>query len=415
MNREIRPGRVDGSVTAPPSKSMTQRAVAAAMLAPGTSTILNPSLCDDAQAAFRAARALGARVDVDGGQVRVEGGRAAPARSVIDCGESGLCMRMFTPIAALFAGESTLTAQGSLASRPVGMVEAPLKALGATCVTANRLPPIVVRGPLRGGTARVDGSTSSQILTGLLIAAPACGNDTTVVVSDLKSHPYVRMTIDVLVDFGVQVVHDDALTRFDISGGQRYRSREYEVEGDWSGAAFLLVAGALAGRARVTGLSLDSRQADRAILDVLRTCGADVRCEGRAIDVSSAALAPFEFNASDCPDLFPPLVALASGCAGTSKLSGAGRLRHKESDRAATLLDLFTGLGCAIALNGDVMLVTGGHLSGGPVDPRGDHRIAMAAAVAGLVSRDGVLIQSSECVRKSYPGFFEDLDHVRRG
>ncbi len=415
MNRKIRPGRVDGCVTAPPSKSMTQRVVAAAMLARGTSTIVNPSFCDDAQSAFEVARALGAHVNVDAGQVRVEGGGAAPARTLIDCGESGLCMRMFTPIAALFAGECTLTAQGSLASRPVAMVEAPLKALGASCTTANGLPPIVVRGPLRGGTAQVDGSTSSQLLTGLLVAAPVCGRDTTLVVSELKSHPYVRMTIDVLADFGVRVAHDDSLTRFHICGGQRYGAREYEVEGDWSGAAFLLVAGALAGRVRVSNLRGDSRQADRAILDVLRACGADLRCDGDAIDVSGRALAPFAFDASDCPDLFPPLVALASACTGTSRLSGAGRLRHKESDRAASLSDVFRRLGCAIAVTGDVMEVTGGMLAGGTVDPRGDHRIAMAAAVAGLVSRDGVLVQSSECVRKSYPGFFEDLESLRRG
>ncbi|MBI2837150.1 MAG: 3-phosphoshikimate 1-carboxyvinyltransferase [Acidobacteria bacterium] len=415
MNREIRPARVEGCVIAPPSKSMTQRAVAAAMLARGTSTILTPSLCEDAHAAFQAARALGAHVDLDTGQVRVEGGGAAPDGSLIDCGESGLCMRMFTPIAALFAGESTLTARGSLASRPVGMVEAPLKALGAACTTANGLPPIVVRGPLRGGTAQVDGSTSSQLLTGLLIAAPACGNDTTLVVSELKSHPYVRMTIDVLADFGVRVVHDESLTQFHIRGGQRYGAREYQVEGDWSGAAFLLVAGALAGRARVSNLRGDSRQADRAILDVLRACGAGVRCECDAIDVSGRVLAPFAFDASDCPDLFPPLVALASACTGTSRLSGAGRLRHKESDRAASLSDVFRRLGGTIAVTGDVMEVTGGTLAGGTVDPRGDHRIAMAAAVAGLVSRDGVLLQSSECVRKSYPGFFEDLESLRRG
>lgn len=411
----IAPGRVDGAIEAPPSKSMMQRAVAAACLSRGTSEILSPSFCDDGLAAMRAARGLGAAVTREEDRVLIQGG-GTPSSGSLDLGESGLSMRMFAPIAALFDADLELAASGSLRERPVEMIEAPLRALGARCSTSGGKPPVKVRGPIQGGELEVDGSVSSQFLTGLLLALPLCPKPSRLSVRALKSKPYVRMTLGLVADFGGRVRCDEALEHFDIDGGQRYQARSYRVEGDWSGAAFPLVAGALAGRATVENLDARSLQADRAILEALRAAGARVAVEGTAVSVESSALHAFEFDATDCPDLFPPLVALACACENTTRLKGADRLRHKESDRASALVEEFARIGAEVELWGDSLLIRGGGgLPGGRASSRGDHRIAMALAVSALRSDVGVEIDGEGAVAKSYPDFFERLQALRSG
>ena len=388
-----------------------QRAVAASALARGKSAISNPSLCEDAKAAIRCARALGARVEIKNGKAIVEG-RAGRVGRKLDCGESGLCMRMFAPIAALSGKQVEITGKGSLLSRPAGMVAEPLRKLGAECRTTRGRLPIIVRGPIRADSLEVDGSESSQFVTGLLMALPLCEGDSVLKVSNLKSKPYVLMTLELLAKFGIKVRHDRALSRFEIMGGQKYRPRSMEVEGDWSSAAFLLVAGAVAGRVRVNGLRADSLQADRAVIAALRGAGAKVRigkCEAVA---EKSGLNGFRFDASDCPDLFPPLAALACSCKGTTVLSGVGRLKGKESDRAASLVSELSAMGARVKVDGNRMIITGGKLLGGEVDSHNDHRIAMACAVAALASEKGAKIAGEKCVAKSYPGFFRDLDSL---
>ncbi len=410
--KRVAPGRIEGKVDAPPSKSIMQRAVAAACLARGESEILSPSFCDDALAAMRAAGALGATVRQEADRVVLEGGGAVkPGR--IEIGESGLGLRMFTPIAALFDAELELVASGSLQERPVAMVEAPLRALGARCDTSSGKPPVRIRGPILGGNIEVDGSVSSQFLTGLLLALPLCKKSSRLTVRGLKSKPYVRMTLALLSDFGGRVTCDEALEHFDIEGAQAYRGRSYRVEGDWSGAAFPLVAGAIAGLSTVQNLDVRSLQADRAVLDALRAAGARVTVRKDSVVVERSDLRAFDFNASDCPDLFPPLVVLATCCEGTTRLCGASRLRHKESDRAQALAVELGKIGASIRIEGDALLVKGGELAGGQASSRGDHRIAMALAVAALRTRDGVEIDGEAAVSKSYPDFFERLESLR--
>ncbi len=411
----VGPGRIDGALEAPPSKSMMQRAVAAACLSRGTTEILSPSFCDDGLAAMRAARGLGALVTQEKNRVVVQGG-GAPTSGRIDVGESGLSMRMFAPIAALFDLDLELAASGSLRERPVEMIEAPLRALGARCATSGGKPPIQVRGPILGGDLEVDGSVSSQFLTGLLLALPLCPKPSRLAVRALKSKPYVRMTLALVADFGGQIRCDEALEHFAIDGGQHYHRPSYRVEGDWSGAAFPLVAGALGGRATVTNLDPRSLQADRAILEALGAAGAKVSVDGTSVSVESAPLRGFTFDASDCPDLFPPLVALACACEGTTRLKGIGRLKHKESDRAAALSEEFFKIGGEVEPWGDSLLVRGGeHLPGGRASSRGDHRMAMALAVAALWTDGGVEIDGESAVAKSYPDFFERFDALRSG
>lgn len=390
---------------------MTIRALAAGLLAgPGT-RIASPSDCDDARAARRVAGGLGGRFEpwADGLEL-VE--RASPSGTDLDCGESGLTFRSFAAIAALEERELTLVASGSLTRRPINMLEAPLSALGVRCESRAGRPPLRVCGPLRPGRARVEAVESSQHLTGLLMALPlAAGQGATELeVDGLASEPYVWMTLELLEAFGVELDRAPDLTAFCIPAGQRYRpGQTFRVEGDWSGAAALLVAGALAGRVSVRGLRLDSRQADRAVVEALERAGAELALEPDRVTATRGRPEAFAFDASACPDLLPPLCALACGCPGESRLGGAGRLRHKESDRAAALMSELGKLGAHIRLDGDHLVVRGGTLGEAEVDPHGDHRIAMACAAAAVGAGGTARIRDPGCVAKSYPAFFRDL------
>lgn len=410
MEKSIRPSEIKGIVRAPASKSMLQRAIAAALLSEGTTRILNPTYSNDALAALRVVEALGARVTAGKDVILIRGGMK-PTGEVLDCGEAGLSIRMFSPIAALWHEALTLTGEGSLVTRPVSMIEEPLKQLGAVVTTTNGCPPLTVRGPLQGGEAEVDGSVSSQLLTGLLMALPRARGDSRLKVKDLKSTPYIDMTLDLLDRFGVVVEHTGYETFF-IKGNQTYSCEEYSVEGDWSGAAFLLTAGAVGGSVTVTGLDIASPQADRKILDALRAAGAGVKLSGNTVEVTKAELKGFEFDATHCPDLFPPLVVLACNCSGTTVLTGVERLVHKESNRAAVLEKEFSALGAVIRISGNRMEIDGVTLNGGVVDSHNDHRIAMAGAAAALNARGGVTVRGYECTAKSYPDFFDDLSRI---
>jgi len=257
----------------------------------------------------------------------------------------------------------------------------------------------------------VDGSVSSQLLTGLLMALPRARGDSRLKVKDLKSTPYIDMTLELLERFGVFVQHAGYET-FSIKGNQTYSCEEYSVEGDWSGAAFLLIAGAVGGSVTVTGLDIASPQADRKILDALRAAGAGVKLSGNTVEVVNKELRGFEFDATHCPDLFPPLVVLACNCTGTTVLTGVERLVHKESNRAAALEKEFSSLGAVIRIDGNRMEIDGVTLDGGVIDSHNDHRIAMAGAVAALNARGDVTVRGYECVAKSYPDFFEDLSFI---
>ncbi len=410
MKKSVRPSTISGSVKAPPSKSVMQRAVAAALLDERESRLRSISDCNDGVAALRVAELLGASVMRSGDEVRIRGG-LKPSGDPLNCGEGGLCIRMFTPIASLVERPLTITGEGSLLVRPVDMIEKPLRNLGVTCSTNNGFPPIRVQGPLRGGVAEVDGRVSSQFLTGLLLALPIAAADSELRVIDLKSIAYVDITLMMLRAFGVEVDHTDYAT-FRIRGGQHYTVGDFTVEGDWSAAAFLLVAGAIAGKVKVTGVRPDSAQADRGILRVLELAGVALDISEHAIIAGRSSLNAFTFDATHCPDLFPPLVALACNCRGTTHIRGVERLRHKESDRAAVLMREFSHLGAHMEIAGNTMQIRGGELTGGSAFANNDHRIAMALAVAALTAGGEVVIDDAESVAKSFPSFFEKLAQI---
>jgi 3-phosphoshikimate 1-carboxyvinyltransferase len=407
MERFVEPSGIKGQIKAPASKSMTQRAIAAALLADGQSIIHNPSYCDDSLAAMSIAVGLGARLEPLAGELKINGSGALKEPK-LNCGESGLAIRMFSPIAALYPAEITMVGANSLKKRPMGMIEEALKQLGVKCTSTGGFLPLTIQGPIVGGNIEIDGSVSSQLLTGLLMALPLADNDSEIKVKNLRSKPYIDMTLQILRSFGI-AIHNSEYTLFKIPGNQKYIPQIYTVEGDWSGGAFLLVAGAINGHLTVNGLSMSSMQSDISVINALEKAGAKIKTSENHIEISKSELKSFDFDATESPDLFPPLVALASYCDGVSNIKGVSRLIHKESDRAATLKEEFGKLNIKIEINDDVMSVTGGRPQGAHVESHEDHRIAMAVAVTALRATGKVYIRDSQCVVKSYPGFFDDL------
>ena len=408
------PGAVAGRRKAPASKSHLQRLLLAACQTDGQSILRDPGASADGVACLGVIEDLGAQVENFGTRLVIQGG-GRPRSGSLDCGESGFCLRAAAAVAALEARPMILGGHGSLLSRPMEMVLDPLRQLGVACETQGGFPPITLRGPLRGGRARVDGRASSQFLSGLLLALPRAQGDSRLQVEGLRSGPYIRMTLEVLAAFGARVEASPSLDSFDIPGGQTYRPVDLAVEGDWSGAAFLLVAGAVAGDVTVEGLNPASTQADRAVLEALEAAGAAPRWEGQSLRARQGELKAFVFDATDCPDLFPPLAALAVHAQGLTRIKGAGRLKVKESDRAAALVKELSAMGARVRVEGDWMEIQGGALIGGAVDSHNDHRIAMACAVAGLRSREGATMEGEACVDKSYPDFFRDMAFLRGG
>jgi 3-phosphoshikimate 1-carboxyvinyltransferase len=407
MERSVEPSYVSGQVKAPPSKSMTQRAIAAAILADGQSQILNPSYCDDSLAAMSIAVSLGARVDPENDKVTITGSGELKERK-LNCGESGLAIRMFSPVAALYDEEIVMTGGGSLKKRPMNMIGDALNQLGAQCTSTDGYLPLTIKGPMKGGYCEIDGSVSSQLLTGLLMSLPLTEVDSSIKVNNLKSRPYIDMTMAVLREYGIEIFNDN-YRLFRVNGRQKYRPVTFEVESDWSGGSFLLVAGAINGNLKITGLRIGSFQSDIEVLKALEQAGAKIKISDGVIEVIKSELRAFELDATESPDLFPPLVALAAYCTGVSKIKGISRLKHKESDRAEALSEEFSKMGIRIKTQDDYLHVTGGAVKGARINSHDDHRIAMAAAVAALGAADVVFIKDSHCVAKSYPRFFDDL------
>jgi len=318
---------------------------------------------------------------------------------------------MFSPVAALYEEEIIITGTGSLKNRPMHMIGDALNQLGAKCISTDGFIPLTIKGPLKGGYCEIDGSVSSQLLTGLLMSLPLANDDSRIKVNNLKSKPYIDMTIEVLNYFGIKI-SNESYELFSVPGRQKYLPGNFEVESDWSSGSFLLVAGAINGNLKVTGLRTGSFQSDMAILKALELAGADLKISDGLTEVSKSVLKAFEFDATESPDLFPPLVALASYCNGITKLKGASRLVHKKSDRATALSEEFAKMNIKVELNNDYLFVTGGKVKGATVYSHNDHRIAMAAAVAALGAKGTIFIKDSHCVTKSYPGFFDDLRKI---
>jgi 3-phosphoshikimate 1-carboxyvinyltransferase len=418
----IQPSEIKGSIQAPASKSSMQRGCAASLLFKGTTIIRNPGYSNDDKAALGVIRDLGAVVEkMEDGSLKITGSGVNPESGVVSCGESGLGIRMFTPIVSLSNKRITINGEGSLVTRPMDFFDEVLPQLGVEIISKEGKLPLQVKGPLQPKNITIDGSLSSQFLTGLLMAyAASNAKDVTITVNNLKSKPYIDLTLAVMKQFGWEVENRNYEAFYFKGNTERSRSaedapersrRSYTVEGDWSGAAFLLVTGAIAGDITVKGLDVQSTQADRAVLQALQACGAKLSIQAEQIEIGPGSLQAFQFDATECPDLFPPLVALASYCKGTTVIEGVSRLAHKESNRALTLQEEFGKMGIEIELQDDLMLIKGGNgVKGAAVHSHHDHRIAMACAVAALKASGETVIGEAQAINKSYPDFYEHIE-----
>ena len=391
-----------------------QRACAAALLHKGETIIHNPGNSNDDKAAVDIIRRLGAKVEERNGELSVVGNGIQPVSPEITCGESGLSIRMFTSLAALSDKEITINGSGSLLSRPMDFFNEMLPLVGVEVVSNNGKLPLKIKGPLQPKDITVDGSLSSQFLTGLLLAyAASDASGVSIKVNNLKSKPYIDLTLEVMKQFGFKLPVNKNYEEFYFTPGthsSQLTAHSYTVEGDWSGAAFLLVAGAVAGNISVKGLDVFSTQADKAILQALMASEAGLSIQQEQIEVKALTLKAFHFNATECPDLFPPLVALAAYCKGKSAIEGIHRLTYKESNRALTLQEEFGKMGVTIELQDDLMIVHGGgDIKSAVVHSHHDHRIAMACAVAALGAKGPVTIEAAEAINKSYPDFYKHL------
>jgi 3-phosphoshikimate 1-carboxyvinyltransferase len=389
MDVHVGPSGLSGGITAPPSKSAAHRAIIAAALAGGTSVIDNVDLSSDIRATIGACEALGCRIAIDTSgkyaALTVDGGMSINGSAHIDCAESGSTLRFFIPIACALPGPKVFTGHGRLPHRPIDAYYDIFTRDGIVRShpdTANL--PLTVSGTLSGGDYTIDGSVSSQYITGLLFALPLLAASSTLTVTGtFASRGYVDMTLRTLKSFGIDIACEG--NRYIIKGGQKYMPQHITVEGDDSQAAFFIVGGALAGDITLYGLHADSLQPDRVAADILGRMGADITRDGDALHIKKSALHGTDIDVSQCPDLVPPLAVAAALADGVTHITGAARLRIKESDRLAAMSNNLARLGIS------------------------DHRITMAFAIAALTSTHGLMLSGAACIDKSYPGFFQDL------
>jgi 3-phosphoshikimate 1-carboxyvinyltransferase len=412
MKVTIEPGSVHGSVIAPPSKSMTQRAYAAALLHKGKTIIRNAGHSDDERAAVGIIQQLGAKITTNGSVTDIVSSGVNPVSASIDCGESGLAARLFTPIAGLSGDAITISGMGSLLGRPMDGFADVLPQLNVALRDFDVFLPLIVQGPMEAKSIKVNGENGSQFLSGLLFAVSSCAKGPVAIeVTELKSKPYIDLTLEVLSHFGKPIRHSGyAEFYIDPSLFVHKDTVEIDIEGDWSSAAYMLVAGAIAGEVTVRNIRADSRQADAAIIEVLQYAGARMSITDEGITVRKSQMKAFDFDATDQPDLFPVLAILAACCEGESYITGVHRLFNKESNRAESICDLLVNFDVPFSISDDILFVNGvNRLQGTVIDAHNDHRIVMAAAIGALRANGPVDILGAEAVNKSYPDFFRDL------
>jgi len=411
MKAQVSRSTVEGTVQAPPSKSITHRAIVLAGLARGDSILHRPLLSSDTLATLQGMERFGTLVRREGDALVVRGGPLRVPTKEIDCANSGTTIRLLAGVASLLSATVTLTGDASLQQRPMRPLLAALSELGVSAASArgDGTAPLIIRGPNRGRWAHLKGDVSSQFVSSLLISCALKELDTEIVLTTpLKSKPYVDVTMDMMSRFGGRCW--ETKNGYHVPGGQVYRPRELAIPGDFSSAAFPLVAGALAGRVTVTGLDPEDRQPDRRIVDLLKEFGAGVSWSGDAVTVERGELTGREVDLGDSPDLFPILAVLATQAKGTTRLYNAAHLRHKESDRIRSTAAFLRALGAEIEERDDGCVVRGPTpLKGRAVSTDGDHRILMAAAVAGLVAEGTTILSEGESCAVSYPGFLSDL------
>src|SRR5690554_437640 len=407
--------KVAGQVLLPSSKSYAQRAIALAGLIQTEVTIRRLVESDDCIAAQNIIRELGAQFVRKGDDLLLNKGIDLITSQYlsIHCGESGLSTRLFSAFSLLYNQPFTIHGEGSITERTMEMVIEGLTEFGKKVESNENKLPLIISGKSHQCEVTIDGSISSQFLTGLLTVAPFLKSDTVIHVKDLKSKPYIAMTLDLLAYFGLEWSNEN-YEKFIVKGNQKVKNNiDYTVEGDWSAASFYVVAGAIGGKLRLKGLAKETRQGDVAILNAVQQAGANIKWDNGDLIVEKDTLNPIQFDATECPDLFPPLVVLAAHAKGTSVIEGVQRLKHKESDRALTLQKECAKVGIQIEIQEDKMIVHGrGRVE---VDKKvvfsshNDHRIAMAMSLFSIGAKVEIKISGAMAVNKSYPDFYKDF------
>lgn len=417
---KVKRSKMSGEVRAPPSKSYTHRAFMIALLARGESKIINPLLSFDTEATIEAVKALGAEVTREGDVWRVlgTGGELKPRGDLIDARNSGTTIRLMSAIAALSPKPVRLTGDESIRARPTAPLIEALARLGAKarCEGRRGRPPVIVGGGLEGGEVEITGAVSSQFISALLLACPYAREEVELTVAEeLRSKPYVEITLELLDAAGARIRRSSDLMEYKIPGRQVFRARDFEIPGDFSSSAFVLAAGALAGgTVRVSNLDVRSAQGDKLIVDLLQEFGADVKVKGKVVGVSGAEeLSGIDVDCGDNPDLVPVLAVLGSLASGRTTITNIPHLRYKETDRLRALRVELNKLGAMVEEGPDELRIRGvKQLRGTRLSSYGDHRMAMALAVAGLVARGETIVDGAESIPVSYPRFVEDMQKL---
>ena len=391
---------VGGSILIPPSKNQT--------------TIHNLGASNDEIAALNIVKSSNRNVVEENGIVRISGrGNFEIPSGKVDYHESGLSSRMFTPVMATSKQKLELVGSGSLVTRPMDIFDEILPKLNVDFKSENGNLPFVTQGPLCPKDIEIDGSLSSQFITGFIYGY--CGSESLVnermLLINPKSVPYIELSLDVLKEFGIDLKIENNVIQFD--GPYEFKETKINIEGDWSSASFFLVAAAIGGGLTFTNMNPNSCQADLKMLKAIQDFGAYVRWDNGNLIIQKNQNKAFEFDATDCPDLFPPLAVLASFTEGESRIKGVKRLFAKESDRAATIQSELGKLGAEIKVEDDIMIINpAGKPKSFKVDSCNDHRIAMACAIYGLKLDEEIEISNAEAVNKSFPSFYELLKTV---
>ena len=413
MIQEIHPSILKGEILIPPSKSDSQRAILCAGLADGKSILKNCGESDDELNMLNTITDLGARIQhIDSNSIEIYGIHTFPKSKTIQVGESGLGLRLLTSICAVHDGEFILEGSGTLVKRPMNFFDTTFPKLGVDFSSNNGFLPFKIKGPMQATSLIVDGSQSSQYISGLLLAFPLLNGTTYLRVENLKSIPYLEMTLKTLKTFGITIENQN-FEEFIIGGNQHYLPVEYTIESDWSSASYWIIAAALGSDILIKGLSMSSLQADKKILEALAIANCTLINFENGFKVEGENRKPFHFDTTHCPDLFPALTTLAAFTSGVSTIEGVHRLSTKESDRGEALQREFQKLGIKIEFQEDKMMIHGqSAIAGGSVISHHDHRIAMCLGIAGVFTNSPVIIQDAEVVAKSYPNFWNDLKEL---
>lgn len=405
-----------GHYYAPPSKSYTQRVLACALLHGGTTIVECIGKSNDELACLGIIQQLGTSVEwIDESSVKlISNGLPNHGRDIfINCGESGLALRMFLPILTLINSKIVVEVEGSLLKRPIHLITDFLTQVGINYELTDGHFPLAFQGGDWPKSLVIDGSMTSQLLTGILIGSSFQNKNLEIKVLNLKSSPYVDLTLEIINLFHRNniTVKDDHYLVIEKAVVQQ-QSINIKVEGDWSNASFFVAAAVLNGRLFIENLNPNSAQADRQILNVLTQCGVKYHWEEQTLIVEKSKIQSLEFDATDCPDLFPPLALLSCGALGNSKIRGVHRLLFKESNRMETIQSTLNSIGVDVVVKDDVMFITPKKLHIATLNTFNDHRIAMLSAMLSLLIKEGINLEGTEAVNKSYPNFFEDLNRI---